>query len=63
MFTRRPWSRRIRVRVIEEKLIPYKCAVCGINEWKGEPLSLHIDHIDGDKENNYLENLRFLCPN
>lgn len=31
--------------------------------WRGQPLPLEIDHIDGDWRNNLLCNLRFLCPN
>ncbi|MFA6159158.1 MAG: HNH endonuclease signature motif containing protein [Candidatus Paceibacterota bacterium] len=27
------------------------------------PLTLEIDHIDGNPENNEKENLRLLCPN
>lgn len=40
-----------------------ECSVCGITDWQGQPLSLHIDHIDGDRTNNELSNLRFICPN
>ncbi|GHG02805.1 HNH endonuclease signature motif containing protein [Streptomyces hydrogenans] len=41
-----------------------QCARCG-NEgvWRGRPLRLEIDHIDGDWRDNRIENLRFLCPN
>lgn len=39
------------------------CAICGINDWLGKPLSLHLDHIDGDRKNNHLSNLRLICPN
>jgi hypothetical protein len=43
----------------------YKCSECG---WgKPNPLNgivyLEIDHIDGNRENGYKENLRVLCPN
>lgn len=42
----------------------YVCAECGMSpEWNGKPLTLQVDHIDGDRFNNVLENLRFLCPN
>ena len=38
-----------------------KCK-CG-NEWNGEPLRLHVDHINGVNNDHRPENLRFLCPN
>jgi hypothetical protein len=41
----------------------YNCFCCNINEWNGKKLSLHLDHIDGNSDNNFLENLRLLCPN
>lgn len=40
------------------------CNSCGIgNNYNGKSLTLEIDHIDGKAYNNYLDNLRFLCPN
>ena len=47
------------------ELIDYsKCLWCGLGwEWNGKPISLHLDHIDGDSSNNELTNLRVLCPN
>jgi 5-methylcytosine-specific restriction endonuclease McrA len=41
----------------------YKCAECGISEWNNRPLTLQVDHIDGDRVNNEMDNLRYLCPN
>ena len=41
----------------------YYCKVCGITEYNGKPITLQVDHIDGDRENNTFENLRFICPN
>lgn len=45
------------------ELVEYKCVLCGISEWLGNPLILQVDHVDGDRTNNTLENLRLLCPN
>lgn len=42
---------------------PYVCENCGITEWQGLALTLHLDHINGINNDNRLENLRFLCPN
>jgi predicted RNA-binding Zn-ribbon protein involved in translation (DUF1610 family) len=41
----------------------YKCVVCGISEWQNQKLSLHLDHINGNNQDNNESNLRFLCPN
>lgn len=40
-----------------------RCQICGISEWLGKPLTLHLDHINGIHDDNRLTNLRFLCPN
>jgi 5-methylcytosine-specific restriction endonuclease McrA len=42
---------------------PYQCAWCGVSAWRGKPLILHLDHINGINNDHRLENLRFLCPN
>lgn len=41
----------------------YKCSMCGISEWNGKNLMLHLDHIDGNSDNNAADNGRILCPN
>ena len=50
--------------IIRENLIEYRCSECDIkNIWQGRNLNLHIDHINGVRNDNRIENLRFLCPN
>ncbi len=40
------------------------CIECGIAPiWNGKPLTLDLDHIDGDHGNDEPCNLRLLCPN
>jgi hypothetical protein len=41
----------------------YRCAHCGIADWCGRPLVLHLDHVNGINNDNRLTNLRLLCPN
>ena len=41
-----------------------KCFECNLESiWNNKPLTLQVDHIDGDSDNNYPKNLRLLCPN
>jgi len=53
----------MKARIIQEKLLAYRCQCGNIGEWNGEELVLQLDHIDGDRTNNTLNNFRFLCPN
>lgn len=54
----------LRERVKQDNLIPYKCAICGMDPvWQGKPLTLILDHENGIKNWNTLDNLRFVCPN
>ena len=50
-------------RYLKEK-VGDKCSECGQEStWNNKPLSLQLDHIDGNSDNNDLSNLRLLCPN
>lgn len=56
--------KHLKVRLIKENLIEYKCAICNnTGEWNNQKLVLQLDHINGINTDNRLKNLRFLCPN
>jgi predicted RNA-binding Zn-ribbon protein involved in translation (DUF1610 family) len=51
-------------RALTEIGVPYACEGCGnTGEWRGQTITLQIDHVNGDWRDNRRENLRYLCPN
>jgi Zn finger protein HypA/HybF involved in hydrogenase expression len=52
---------RLKKRIkLEQK---NKCNKCGINSWNDKPITLELEHKDGNNQNNKRENLECLCPN
>lgn len=54
---------KLKERLFKEGIKEYKCECCGISEWNGKYLSLQLHHINGNHNDNRLENLQILCPN
>jgi len=52
---------RKKLRILENQ--NNACGECGLSEWNGKPLVLEWHHIDGDHDNEYEENFKYLCPN
>jgi len=66
IFVENSKVRRDQVKniIIKENLIKHSCLECGNNGiWNGKFITLHLDHINGVRNDNRLNNLRFLCPN
>ncbi len=53
---------KIRKRILLENR-PHQCEVCGLRDWRSDPIPLELDHIDGNADNNQEHNLRLICPN
>lgn len=53
----------LKRRLIKLGLKRNECEACGISEWRGRSLSMALHHVNGDRLDNRLENLRLLCPN
>ena len=53
----------LKKRLLKSNMLECKCNNCGITEWLGQKLSLHLHHIDGNRKNNLLKNIILLCPN
>ena len=56
-------SYKLKLRLIKEGLKEEKCECCGNTEWLGQPIKLELHHINGNHNDNRLENLQLLCPN
>ncbi len=54
----------LKRRLYEEGLKKPECELCGQGElWRGKRMSLILDHINGIRNDNRIENLRIVCPN
>lgn len=50
-------------RILIEVGVPLCCNICKLASWLDKPITLQIDHKDGNYLNNLQDNLQFLCPN
>ena len=56
-------THKLKKRLIKEGILEDKCYECGITEWRKKPLPLELEHKNGDRYDNRIENLTILCPN
>lgn len=54
----------LKNRLLKDGVLIEQCVKCRTGpEWNGEPLTLQLDHKDGDSSNHRLHNLQIMCPN
>lgn len=54
---------RLSKKLVDEGYFTYNCALCQLSDWQGKPITLRLDHIDGNNLNYAIDNLRLICPN
>jgi hypothetical protein len=56
-------SHKLKQQLIQAKIFEPKCYKCNNTTWNDRPINLELEHINGNKYDNRLENLTILCPN
>jgi hypothetical protein len=54
----------LKTRLYADGIKTPTCELCGQGEsWRGRPMGLILDHINGVRDDHRLENLQIVCPN
>jgi len=56
-------SHQLKNRLIAEGYFERKCYECGRKKWRGKLIPIELEHINGNRFDNKIENLMIICPN
>ena len=56
-------SKDLKRRLFKSGLKEKRCEHCLNAQWMGRDIPLQLDHVNGIRNDNRIENLRILCPN
>ena len=54
-------KQQIRQALIRER--GYQCEYCKFSTWNDQPIPIEMDHINGNRMDDRIENLKLLCAN
>lgn len=53
----------LKRKLLKHGVFNNTCSICDLEEWMGSPIQCELDHVNGNRHDHRLENLRMLCPN
>ena len=56
-------SKDLKRRLFKSGLKEKRCEHCSNTQWMGKEIPLQLDHINGIRSDNRIENLQVRCPN
>jgi Zn finger protein HypA/HybF involved in hydrogenase expression len=56
-------SHHLKLLLIRDGLKKHQCEKCKLKKWLKKSIPLELHHVNGDREDNRLKNLKLICPN
>ena len=56
-------SHKLKLKLLRDGLKERRCEGCRLEQWRGEMIPIELHHVNGDRFDNRIHNLRLLCPN